>query len=47
MVTQTLQTHGLPDEFANRIGRLIEALGSVVDALFDLSAMPTSWRSSK
>ena len=40
MVTQTFQTHGLPDEFANRIGRLIEARGSVVDALFDPSAMP-------
>src|SRR5215510_9236866 len=24
MVTQTLQTHALPDDFANRIGRLIE-----------------------
>ncbi len=40
MVTQTLQTHGLPDDFANRIGRLIEVRGSVVDALFDPAAMP-------
>ena len=40
MMTQTLQTHGLPDDFANRIGRLIEARGSVVDALFDPAAMP-------
>jgi RNA polymerase sigma factor (sigma-70 family) len=40
MVTQTLQTHGLPDDFANRIGRLIEARGGVVDALFDPAAMP-------
>ena len=39
-MTQTLQTHGLPDDFANRIGRLIEARGSVVDALFDPAAMP-------
>ena len=40
MMTQTLQTHGLPDDFANRIGRLIEARGSVVDAMFDPAAMP-------
>ena len=40
MMTQTLQTHGLPDDFANRIGRLIEARGSMVDALFDPAAMP-------
>ena len=40
MVTQTLQTLGLPDDFANRIGRLIETRGSVVDALFDPAAMP-------
>ncbi len=40
MVTQTLQTHGLPDDFANRIGRLIETRGGVVDALFDPAAMP-------
>ncbi len=39
-MTQTLQTHGLPDDFANRIGRLIEARGSVVDALFDPAGMP-------
>jgi RNA polymerase sigma factor (sigma-70 family) len=40
MVTQTLQTHALPDDFANRIGRLIEARGNVVDILFDPNAMP-------
>jgi RNA polymerase sigma factor (sigma-70 family) len=40
MVTDTLQSHGLPDDFANRIGRLIEARGSVVDVLFDPSAPP-------
>src|SRR4029079_10064687 len=31
-MTQTLQNHPLPDGFANRIGRLIEARGSIVDA---------------
>ena len=40
MVTQTLQTHALPDDFANRIGRLIETRGNVVDILFDPNAMP-------
>ena len=40
MMTQTLQTHGLPDDFANRIGRLIEARGGVMDALFDPAAVP-------
>ena len=40
MVTQTLQTNRLPDDFANWIGRLIETRGSVVDALFDRAAMP-------
>jgi RNA polymerase sigma factor (sigma-70 family) len=40
MVTQTFQTHALPDDFANRIGRLIEARGNVVDILFDPNAMP-------
>jgi F0F1-type ATP synthase beta subunit len=40
IVTQTLQTHALPDDFANRIGRLIEARGNVVDILFDPNAMP-------
>jgi RNA polymerase sigma-70 factor (ECF subfamily) len=40
MMTQALQAHGLPDDFANRIGRLIEARGSVVDALFDPAATP-------
>jgi RNA polymerase sigma factor (sigma-70 family) len=40
MVSQTLQTHGLPDNFADRIGRLIEVRGNVVDAMFDPTAMP-------
>jgi RNA polymerase sigma factor (sigma-70 family) len=40
MVAETLQAHALPDDFANRIGRLIEARGNVVDILFDPNAMP-------
>jgi RNA polymerase sigma factor (sigma-70 family) len=40
MVTETLQAHALPDDFAHRIGRLIEARGNVVEALFDPSAQP-------
>jgi hypothetical protein len=38
MVTDTLQSSGLPDDFANRIGRLIEARGDVVEA--DPMALP-------
>jgi RNA polymerase sigma factor (sigma-70 family) len=40
MVTDTLHAHALPDDFANRIGRLIETRGDVVDALFDPAALP-------
>jgi DNA-directed RNA polymerase specialized sigma24 family protein len=40
MVSQTLQAHGLPNNFADRIGRLIEVRGNVADALFHPSAMP-------
>jgi len=40
MVTQTLHTHGLPDDFANRIGRLIATRGNLVEVLFDPAAMP-------
>jgi RNA polymerase sigma factor (sigma-70 family) len=40
MVTETLQAHALPDDFAHRIGRLIEARGNVVEALFDPSSPP-------
>lgn len=40
MVTNTLREHQLPDDFANRIGRLIEARGNVVDVLFDPAATP-------
>ena len=40
MVTDTLHAHALPDDFAHRIGRLIEARGNVVDALFDPTSLP-------
>jgi len=40
MVTDTLREHQLPDDFANHVGRLIEARGNVVDLLFDPAAMP-------
>jgi len=40
MVTETLHAHALPDDFANRIGRLIETRGNVVDALFNQAALP-------
>jgi F0F1-type ATP synthase beta subunit len=40
MVTDTLHAHALPNDFANRIGRLIETRGDVVDALFDPAALP-------
>jgi Sigma-70, region 4 len=40
MMKDTLRAHALPDDFANRIGRLVEARGGVVEALFDPAAMP-------
>jgi RNA polymerase sigma factor (sigma-70 family) len=40
MVTDTLHSHALPDDFANRIGRLIEARGELVEALFDPASLP-------
>lgn len=40
MVTNTLHANALPDDFANRIGRLIESRGDVVDVLFDPAALP-------
>jgi len=40
MMKDTLHSHGLPGDFANRIGRLVEARGGVVEALFDPAAMP-------
>jgi F0F1-type ATP synthase beta subunit len=40
MVTNTLHSQGLPDDFANRIGRLIETRGDMVEALFDPASLP-------
>jgi F0F1-type ATP synthase beta subunit len=40
MVSQTLHSHALPDDFANQIGRLIEARGQVIEASFDPNALP-------
>jgi len=40
MVTTTLHANGLPDDFASRIGRLIEARGDMVEALFDPASPP-------
>jgi RNA polymerase sigma factor (sigma-70 family) len=40
MVTETLHSRILPDDFANRIGRLVAARGAVVEALFDPNAPP-------
>ena len=39
MVSETFQAHGLPDDFANRIGRLA-ARGDVIEALFDPPSLP-------
>ena len=36
----TLTGHALPDDFANRIGRLVAARGQVVEALFDPANLP-------
>jgi RNA polymerase sigma factor (sigma-70 family) len=40
MVTNTLHAQALPDNFANRIGRLIETKGDIVEALFDPASLP-------
>jgi RNA polymerase sigma factor (sigma-70 family) len=40
MMTDALHDHALPDDFASRIGRLIETRGNIVDALFDPAALP-------
>lgn len=40
MVNETFQAHALPDDFANRIGRLIEARGAFVETLFNPDAPP-------
>jgi hypothetical protein len=39
-VKDTLEAYALPDEFANRIGRLVTARGGVIEALFDPAAQP-------
>jgi RNA polymerase sigma factor (sigma-70 family) len=40
MVTDALHANALPDDFANRIGRLIEARGELVEVLFDPASLP-------
>jgi RNA polymerase sigma factor (sigma-70 family) len=40
MVTSTLHSQALPDDFANRIGRLIDTRGDMVEALFDPASLP-------
>jgi RNA polymerase sigma factor (sigma-70 family) len=40
MMKDTFHAHTLPDDFANRIGRLVETRGGVVEALFDPASMP-------
>ncbi|MGH8260048.1 MAG: sigma-70 family RNA polymerase sigma factor, partial [Steroidobacteraceae bacterium] len=40
MTDSTLRSHGLPDDFANRIGRLVAARSGLVEAVFDPAALP-------
>jgi RNA polymerase sigma factor (sigma-70 family) len=40
MIETTLPGQALPDDFANRIGRLVEASGPLVEILFDPAALP-------
>src|SRR3979490_2507843 len=40
MVPKNLHSQGLPDDFANRIGRLIDTRGDMVEALFDPTSLP-------
>jgi RNA polymerase sigma factor (sigma-70 family) len=40
MIGTALQPQGLPDDFANRIGRLVSVRGGVVEALFEPAALP-------
>jgi RNA polymerase sigma factor (sigma-70 family) len=40
MVSDTLHARSLPDDFAHRIGRLVETRGNVVEALFDPQSLP-------
>jgi RNA polymerase sigma factor (sigma-70 family) len=47
MVTDTLRQHQLPDDFANRIGRLIEARATWSTSCSTRWQHPTSWPSSR
>jgi RNA polymerase sigma factor (sigma-70 family) len=40
MMTETLHSRALTDDFANRIGRLLEARGGIIEVLFDPNAPP-------
>jgi RNA polymerase sigma factor (sigma-70 family) len=40
MTESTLRPHGLPDDFANRIGRLVAARSGLVEVMFDPAALP-------
>jgi RNA polymerase sigma factor (sigma-70 family) len=40
MTESTLRSHGLPDDFANRIGRLVAARSGLVEVMFDPTALP-------
>jgi RNA polymerase sigma factor (sigma-70 family) len=40
MAAETIRGQALPDDFANRIGKVIATRGRVVDALFDPDAVP-------
>lgn len=40
MTESTLRSHALPDDFANRIGRLVAARSGLVDVMFDPAALP-------
>jgi RNA polymerase sigma factor (sigma-70 family) len=40
MIENTLLSHALPDDFSHKIGRLIDAQGGLIGALFDPSSLP-------
>ena len=40
MSESTLRPHGLPDDFANRIGRLVATRSGLVEVMFDPAALP-------
>jgi RNA polymerase sigma factor (sigma-70 family) len=40
MVSDALHGNALPDDFANRIGRLVESRGNVIEVLFDQNSLP-------